>query len=135
VDAGVVGLDDPIVSVWPEFAAGGKEGATIRHALCHRAGVPAIREALTDDDLMDWERMTGALAGTEAWFVPGSRHTYHTNTFGHLIGELVHRAGGAMPGPALRAVADPLGPMWFGVPGAVICTRIPQRPGREATCC
>ena len=51
VDDGSVGLDDPIASVWPEFAAGGKQRATIREALCHRAGVPAIRERLTDDDL------------------------------------------------------------------------------------
>jgi CubicO group peptidase (beta-lactamase class C family) len=42
VDDGVIGLDDPIATVWPEFAASGKEGATVRHALCHRAGVPAM---------------------------------------------------------------------------------------------
>ena len=35
----------------PEFAAEGMGAATIRHALCHRAGVPAIRAPLTDDDL------------------------------------------------------------------------------------
>ena len=117
VDDGHVGLDDPIASVWPEFAAAGKEGATIRHALCHRAGVPAIREPLTDDDLFDWDRMTSALAATEPWWVPGERHAYHTNTYGHLVGELVHRVGGSMPGAALRTVAEPLGAdVWFGVP-------------------
>jgi len=117
VDEGRIGLDDPIASVWPEFAAEGKGGATIRHALCHRAGVPAIREHLTDDDLLDWQRMTGALAATEPWWTPGERHAYHTNTYGHLVGELVHRVGGSMPGDALRALAGPLGAdVWFGVP-------------------
>lgn len=117
VDAGRVGLDDPIASVWPEFAAEGKGGATIRHTLCHRAGVPTIRELLTNDDLFDWERMTGALAATEPWFTPGERHTYHTNTFGHLVGELIHRVGGVMPGEAMRGLAEPLGAdVWFGVP-------------------
>lgn len=117
VDDGRIGLDDPIASVWPEFAAEGKGGATIRHALCHRAGVPAIRERLTDDDLLDWPRMTSALAATEPWWTPGERHAYHTNTFGHLVGELVHRVGGSMPGDALRALAGPLGAdVWFGVP-------------------
>ena len=72
VDAGLIGLDDPVASVWPEFAAGGKEAATLRHALCHRAAVPAIREPLTNDDLWDWGRMTGALAATER--VVGARH-------------------------------------------------------------
>jgi len=117
VDEGRIGLDDPIASVWPEFAAEGKGGATIRHALCHRAGVPALREHLTDDDLLDWQRMTGALAATEPWWTPGERHAYHTNTYGHLVGELVHRVGGSMPGDALRALAGPLGAdVWFGVP-------------------
>ena len=94
VDEGRVGLDEPIAAVWPEFAAGGKEGATLRHALCHRAGVPAIREPLTDDDLWDWSTMAGALAATEPWWEPGTRHAYHTNTYGHLIGEVVRRVSG-----------------------------------------
>ena len=51
VDARLVSLDDPIVSVWPEFGVGGKDTATLRQALCHRAGVPAIRSPLTNDDL------------------------------------------------------------------------------------
>ncbi len=117
VDEGRLGLDDPIASVWPEFGAAGKGGFTIRHALSHQAGVPAIREPLTDEDLFDWARMTAALAATEPWWQPGERHAYHTNTYGHLVGELVHRAGGAMPGDALRALAEPLGAdLWFGVP-------------------
>jgi CubicO group peptidase (beta-lactamase class C family) len=117
VDAGRVGLDDPIASVWPEFAAQGKDRATIRHALCHRAGVPAIHEPLTNDDLFSWTRMTDALAATAPWWVPGTRHSYHTNTFGHLVGEIARRVDGVMPGDALRTIADPLGAdVWFGVP-------------------
>jgi CubicO group peptidase (beta-lactamase class C family) len=117
VDAGVLDLDAPVASVWPEFAAGGKEAATVRHALCHRAGVPAIRERLTDADLFEWDRMTRALAATAPWWEPGTRHAYHTNTYGHLVGELVRRATGAMPGTRLRAVTGPLdADVWFGVP-------------------
>jgi len=109
VDEGIVALDDPIACVWPEFAVGGKQGATIRHALCHRAAVPAIRERLTDDDLWNWERVADALAATDAWFEPGSRHIYHTNTYGHLVGEIVRRVTGHMPGTRLRRLAEPLG--------------------------
>ena len=117
VDGGRIGLDDPIASVWPEFAAEGKGGATIRHALCHRAGVPAIREPLTDDDLLDWQRMTARSPPPSRGGRRATRHAYHTNTFGHLVGELVRRVGGAMPGDALRALAGPLGAdVWFGVP-------------------
>jgi CubicO group peptidase (beta-lactamase class C family) len=117
VDAGLVGLDEPIAAVWPEFAAGGKQRATVRHALCHRAGVPAIRERLTDADLSDWHRMAAAVAATEPWFEPGSRHIYHTNTFGHLVGEIVRRTTGDLPGARLASVAGPLGAdLWWGLP-------------------
>ena len=105
VEAGRMELDDPISSVWPEFGAAGKERATLRQALCHRAGVPAIRESLTDDDLWDWGRMSGALAATEPWWEPGTRHAYHTNTYGHLIGEVVRRTERrVLRGPAARVV-------------------------------
>ena len=143
-----VELDTPIASFWPEFApVAARRGATVRHALCHRAGVPAIRERLTDDDLWDWERMTGALAATEAWWEPGTRHAYHTNTYGHLIGEVVRRVSGRAAGraaaPCRRTARRRL---WFGVPAAeqhrcaeVIwaptgrsADRIDREPGRAA---
>jgi CubicO group peptidase (beta-lactamase class C family) len=117
VDAGLIDLDDPVASVWPEFAAGGKGSATIRHALCHRAGVPAIREPLRDDDLWDFDTMTAALAATEAWWEPGTRHAYHTNTYGHLVGGIVHRVTGDRPGARLASVTGPLGAdVWCGLP-------------------
>ncbi len=117
VDAGRVGLDDPIASVWPEFAAEGKQAATVRHALCHRAGVPAITERLTNEDLWSWDRMTAALAASTPWWEPGTRHSYHTNTYGHLVGEIARRVDGRMPGELLRDVAAPLdADVWFGVP-------------------
>jgi CubicO group peptidase (beta-lactamase class C family) len=117
VDEGAIDLDAPIAAIWPEFAFGGKETATLRHALCHRAGVPAIRAPLTNDDLWHWDRMAAALAATDAWWEPGTRHAYHTNTYGHLVGEIVRRASGTMPGARLRDVVEPLGAdVWWGVP-------------------
>ncbi len=123
VDEGHLGLDTPVAEVWPEFAAGGKAGATVAHALSHQAGVPAIREPLTNEDLADWDRMAAAVAATDAWFAPGSRLIYHTNTYGHLVGELVHRVTGQLPGQRLRTVVDDRGhdrpvDYWIGVPDA-----------------
>ena len=120
VDRGLIGLDDPVVSVWPEFAACGKEATTLRDALCHRAGVPAIREPLTNEDLWDWGRMTAALAATEPWWQPGACHAYHTNTYGHLVGEVVRRVSGEPPAARLAAaVAHQLGAdVHMGVPPA-----------------
>ncbi len=120
VDEGLVDLDDPIARVWPEFAVAGKESATLRHALCHRAGVPAIRQPLSNEDLWDWDRMASALAGTEAWWEPGTRHAYHTNTYGHLVGEVVRRVSGASCGAAVATLAGAVGAdVHVGLPRAV----------------
>lgn len=108
VDAGLIGLDDPVESVWPEFAQGGKGSATVRHALSHRAGVPAISAPLANEDLWSWKTMVDALAATPAWFEPGSRLVYHTNTYGHLVGELARRVTGQMPGQLLMGIAGDL---------------------------
>ncbi len=117
VEAGAMRLDDPIASVWPEFAANGKQDATVRHALTHQAGVPALRARMTNDDLVDWDRMTAAVADAEPWFEPGTRVVYHTNTFGHLVGGLVHRASGETPGRRLaRHGVD----VHCGVPGPAL---------------
>ena len=61
--------------------------------------------------------MAGALAATDAWWVPGERHAYHTNTYGHLVGEIVRRVSGETCGARLRAMTAPLeADIWFGVP-------------------
>lgn len=109
VDDGHLELDDLVASVWPEFACAGKEDATLRHALCHRAGVPAIRRPMTNEDLWDCETLPSTLAATEAWWEPGTQHAYHTNTYGHLIGELVHRVTGDPPGTRLAQPVGSLG--------------------------
>lgn len=116
-----VSLDQPIAELWPEFAVGGKSRATIRHALCHRGGVPAIRRTLRNDDLWRWEVMTAALAETPAWFEPGSRHVYHTNTYGHLVGELARRASGRTAHDLLEELGAALGAdVHFGVPAEAL---------------
>ena len=100
----------------------------MRHALCHRAGVPATREPLSNDDLWHWERMTSALAATNTWWEPGTRHAYHTNTYGHLIGELVHRTttGELFRGPGCAAVGG----------GTTRCRDLLRGvPGRQAGRC
>ena len=55
--------------------------------LCHRAGVPAIREPLANDALWSWRAHVQAIAATDPWWEPGTRATPTTrNTYGHLVG-------------------------------------------------
>ena len=96
VAAGRIELDEPASRRWPELVAG-RHGATVRHALSHRAGVPAIRAPLTNASLWDWDAMCRALAASEPWWTPGTAHAYHANTYGHLVGELARRVDGRPP--------------------------------------
>lgn len=102
VDRGLVDLDEPVARLWPEFAAGGKAGVTVRQILAHSAGLPAVRRALPPLAMLDWKQMTDALAGQRPWWEPGTRHGYHVNTFGFLVGEIVRRASGLGLGAFVR---------------------------------
>ncbi|MFS8199805.1 serine hydrolase domain-containing protein [Streptomyces sp. CWNU-52B] len=120
VGTGAVGYDTPVVEVWPEFGAHGKEIATLRHVLTHSAGVPGMPRCIGPADLTDWPRVCGAIAGAEPQWRPGTRTGYHAFTFGFLVGEFTRRATGKPMRQLLREwVTEPLGidgDLYFGVP-------------------
>ncbi|WP_437882478.1 serine hydrolase domain-containing protein [Pseudomonas sp. LRF_L74] len=109
VEAGKLELDAPVARWWPEFAAADKARISVRQLLGHTAGLPALREALPAEALYDWPRMTEALAAEAPWWTPGQAHGYAAITYGWLVGELIRRVDGRMPGDAIVArIAKPL---------------------------
>lgn len=109
-DRGLLDLDAPVASYWPEFAAAGKEAVPVRHLLSHRAGLAGLREPHSLSELYDWELTCARLAATEPWWEPGTRSGYHAITYGFLVGEVVRRVTGLLPGEFLRQeVTGPLG--------------------------
>ena len=110
VEQGRLDLDAPVASLWPEFAAQGKQDVPVRWLLTHEAGLAGVREKLPSETLYDWDAMCAALAATEPWWTPGEKHGYHAVTFGFLVGEVIRRAGGRTVGELFRDdVARPLG--------------------------
>jgi len=120
VGEGRLDVDDRVAGVWPEFAAAGKELVTIRQLLSHQAGLPGLRVRMPPGSMLDWPAMTGALAAAEPWWVPGTAHGYHVNTYGFLVGEVLRRVTGRSPGRLLRErVAGPLdADLHVGLPAA-----------------
>jgi CubicO group peptidase (beta-lactamase class C family) len=120
VDRGALEYDAPIADIWPEFAAHGKDKATLRQVLTHSIGLPALPADTTIEDLIDWTTMTTYLASAEPWWEPGTKMTYHAQTFGFLVGEIVRRATGQPISQVLRElITEPLGiadELYFGVP-------------------
>jgi CubicO group peptidase (beta-lactamase class C family) len=109
-DRGLLDLDAPVARYWPEFAAAGKDKILVRHLLSHRAGLSGLREPHSFQQLCDWELTTRRLAATEPWWEPGTQSGYHAFTYGFLVGEVVRRVSGLLPGAFLeREVTGPLG--------------------------
>jgi CubicO group peptidase (beta-lactamase class C family) len=93
-ERGLFGYDTPIVELWPEFGAHGKQAVAVRHALTHTAGVPGIPADTTPEDLCDWHEMCARIADAEPWWEPGTQTGYHAYTFGYIVGEIARRATG-----------------------------------------
>lgn len=122
VERGAFGYDTPLVDLWPEFGAHGKQKVTVRHVLSHTAGVPGIPLTTTPEDLCDWDKMCAAIADSELWWEPGTKIGYHAYTFGYLVGEVIRRATGKPTSQVLlEEVSGPLSvgdELYFGMPGS-----------------
>jgi len=112
--------DAKVIKYWPEFGTAGKAEVTVRQLLSHQAGLPGLHAPQPAGLMLDWAAMTSVLAAEEPWWIPGTGHGYHVNTFGFLGGELLRRITGQSPGSYLRAqVAGPLGAdLYIGLPDA-----------------
>ncbi|MDP6376235.1 MAG: serine hydrolase [Pseudomonadales bacterium] len=120
VDQGKADYDDPVAKHWPEFGENGKDGITIRHVLCHEAGLYRVSEMIsTPAEMLDWAHMLNVMEEAEPAHEPDEVHGYHALTYGWIIGGLIE----AIAGRPLRTVlqeelVDPLqlDGMFIGMP-------------------
>lgn len=120
VDRGLLDYDEPVARYWPEFAQGGKQDVTVRHLLCHQAGLYDIRHLIDAAHRMhDWQYMTDRLAAAVPAHRPGALSAYHGLTYGWLVGEVVQRVTGRrVPELVQSEIARPLqlDGLYIGVP-------------------
>ncbi|GAU68655.1 putative esterase [Streptomyces sp. NBRC 110611] len=117
---GLLDLDAPVGTYWPEFKAAGKERVLVRHLLSHRAGLPVLDTPLTPAQALDGVSGPAALAAQAPVWEPGTDHGYHAQTYSWLIGELVLRVTGRTLGAWIAdEISGPLGlDLWIGLPAA-----------------
>ncbi len=121
-ERGKIAYDAPIARYWPEFAANGKAGATVRHALTHKVGLPLMPDDITPEKMCDWDWMCKQLAAAAPVWEPGTKTGYHAYTFGWINGEILRRVDGR---PIAKFVQDeickPLGikDIYMGIPDDV----------------
>jgi len=93
-ERGLLQLDMPVATLWPEFAATGKHDLTVRQALAHRAGLVAPDRDFTIAEVAAWNPVIEVLAAQQPAWKAGSAYMYHPFTFGFLAGEILRRASG-----------------------------------------
>jgi len=128
VEAGKIGLDDPITEYLPDYPTQGHE-ITIRHLLTHTSGIksytgleswrPKMTLDLTDEELL-------ALFKDEPLdFAPGERYRYNNSGF-YLLGLVIEKASGETYREYLNGHL--FGPL--GLSGSTYCDERPIIPGR-----
>ena len=111
-----IGLETPVASIWPEFAAAGKGHINLAQLLAHRAGLAVLdHEALS---VFDLEGVAEALAAESSHWVPDTAHAYAPRTSGFWLDALVRRLAGMSLGAYWKKTfQDPLGlEFWIGLP-------------------
>ncbi len=88
---GWLDYDERVCAYWPEFAQQRKERITVRQLLAHQAGLFAIDEPVSRDDVADIDRLAVILARQKPAWEPGTRQAYHGLTLGFYEGELMRR--------------------------------------------
>lgn len=119
VDRGVLDLDAPVSSYWPEFR---DDRVLVRHLLSHMSGMSGWTEQVSIEGILDLEHAERLLAEQEPWFEPGTAAGYNMICYGHLVDGLVRGATGSPLAEVFRReVAGPLGADFhLGVPQDVI---------------
>ncbi|MFC8144495.1 serine hydrolase domain-containing protein [Streptomyces paradoxus] len=120
VQDGVLDLDRTVASYWPDFAAEGKGGITLRELLAHRAGVIGLDAGFTPQELADDRAIAALLAGQRPFWQPGQFFGYHGYVIGALVGEVVFRVTGrTLQEWYEERIRAPYGlDMWLGLPAS-----------------
>ena len=125
-DEGVLDVDEPVATYWPEFGQAGKGDVPLRWVLSHQAGLPypdpdAGLSGLSGLDQLAGPALVRRLERQAPWWPPGSAFAYHPITSGTMLGEVVRRVTGRTIGQWFAEhVAAPLGlEFWIGLPPAL----------------
>jgi CubicO group peptidase (beta-lactamase class C family) len=117
---GVLDVEAPVVTYWPEFAQSGKDKVTVADLLSHRAGLAWVDGTMSFEDMLRWDPVVEALERQAPSWPPGTAHGYHATTFGWLVGEVVRRVTGMSIGTYLRSeITGPLdADFYIGLPAS-----------------
>jgi CubicO group peptidase (beta-lactamase class C family) len=92
-EQGRLSVEQPIVELWPEFGAHGKQAVTILDVLLHRSGLLTPELDAAPERWTPWEALAASLAATPL-HAPRGTQAYNPLAFGWILAELVRRVSG-----------------------------------------
>lgn len=121
IEEGLLDPDEKVSKYWPEFAQNGKENITVAMIMRHRAGLSAVREDLTLEDLELVTPVEEALARQKPIWEPDTGFLYHAGTIGNLLGKIIFNVTGKRVNEFLQEqIAKPLDvEAYFGTSGEI----------------
>jgi len=91
IDQSILDLEKSVSYYWNAFKQSNKREIKLKHILSHQSGLYRFKEKITQEDLLDWNKIITILENQEPDHSSGEKTYYHAKTHGFLIGEIIKR--------------------------------------------
>jgi CubicO group peptidase (beta-lactamase class C family) len=91
IDQNILDLEKPVSYYWDAFKQSNKRAITLKHILSHQSGLYRFKEKISQQDLLDWNKIIAILENQEPDHPSGEKTFYHAKTHGFLIGEIIKK--------------------------------------------
>ena len=91
IDQNILDLEKCVSYYWDAFKQSNKREIKLKHILSHQSGLYRFKEKITQEDLLDWNKIIAILENQQPDHPCGKRTYYHAKTHGFLIGEIIKK--------------------------------------------
>ena len=91
IDQNILDLEKSVSYYWNAFKQSNKREIRLKHILSHQSGLYRFKEKISQQDLLDWNKIITILENQEPDHPCGKKTYYHAKTHGFLIGEIVKK--------------------------------------------
>jgi CubicO group peptidase (beta-lactamase class C family) len=91
IDQNILDLEKPVSYYWDAFKQSNKREITLKHILSHQSGLYRFKKKITQQDLLDWDKIINILENQDPDHPCGQQTYYHAKTHGFLIGEIIKK--------------------------------------------
>jgi CubicO group peptidase (beta-lactamase class C family) len=91
IDQNVLDLEKPASYYWNAFKQSNKREIKLKHILSHQSGLYRFKEKISQEDLLDWNKIINILENQDPDHQCGQQTYYHAKTHGFLIGEIIKK--------------------------------------------